>query len=694
MRLDEPVTRIKQVSETRASALAKLSIFTVRDLVTHFPHRYLDLTKIANIGQARSGDTYTIAADVHNIEEKEPKPGLKLIEITLVDDTGTLIVTMFRQPWLKRMIKAGYKIAVSGKVEFKFGFKRMTNPNIDLLSNGKDINEIAKIVPIHGATANLSAAWIRRIIKHALAYIQGIDGFVPAELEQKYKLMNYYDALCKIHFPDDMHEVSLARRTLKYTEVFLLQCLMMKNTIERCNGREAIAHNIAGPRLVELFERLPFELTNNQNAAFSEISIRMSELKAMNHLIFGDVGTGKTVLAALAIAIAIDSGHQAMFMAPTEILINQHAKTLKQFGLEFDVLTGSTKNKDDVVAKFKSGETKVLLGTHALLEDKVQAKSLSLVIIDEQHRFGVDQRTKLLAKSHPLACDALYLTATPIPRSLALAIYGDLSFSFLKEAPVGKINRTTRVLFRDNSESAYDCAFDALERGEQVFVVCPLVGVRIDPDIEYRYMSIEDEYDNVKAAITHASILQNKVFTNYRVELIHGKMSAKDKARIMAEFENGDVDVLVSTTVIEVGIDIPNATVMIIEDADRFGLAQLHQLRGRVGRTGKPSNVFLISNSKKDAAMERLRAMEKTSDGVALAEQDLALRKEGDILGSRQHGAGILSLINVERDKAIIETAHNDAANIVDGDPNFLSLRMLSYEVSRVFDASRIKHGG
>ncbi|MDO5329506.1 MAG: ATP-dependent DNA helicase RecG [Coriobacteriia bacterium] len=696
LRLNDSVNHVSQVSDTRAKALNKLNIFTVRDLINHFPRNYLDLTKVVKIGNAASGNTYTISATVHKIEEKEPKPGMRLIEITLVDDSGTLIVTMFRQAWLKKILKVDYQVAVAGKLEFKFGFKRMTNPHLEILSNNKDVSDIAKIVPVHGATAGLSAAWLRRIIANALKYIDGLEGFVPNKLVKQYRLMDYYKALCKVHFPETMKDVMLAKRTLKYSEILLIQTYMMKSSLNASRGCMPITHKIDGPKLSKLIERLPYDLTRDQNLALSEISAKMASDDICKHLVFGDVGSGKTVLAACAIAISADSGYQSMMMAPTEILVQQHEKTFRDFGIKFDVLTSSTKNRDEILEKFRNGEIDLLLGTHALLEDDVLPKNLSLVVIDEQQRFGVEQRSKLIKKSTPLACDTLFLSATPIPRTLALTLYGDLSFSYLKQIPVGTANRTTRVLHRDNSSAAYDTAFDALERGEQVFVVCPLVGVDSQErderaGVEYGFISVEEDgdfkHDNVKAATTHAAILQNKVFTNYEVGLLHGRMSSEDKAQVINEFSNGKIDVLVCTTVVEVGIDIAGATVMIIEDADRFGLAQLHQLRGRVGRSSKPSNIFLISSSKSKPAIERLSAMEKTNDGTKLAAYDLSLRHEGDILGNRQHGTGILKLIQVEKDKAIIETAHKDAENIIETDPE-LKLpehRMLSFELSQVF---------
>ncbi|MBR3689917.1 MAG: DEAD/DEAH box helicase, partial [Eggerthellaceae bacterium] len=414
--------------------------------------------------------------------------------------------------------------------------------------------------------------------------------------------------------------------------------------------------------------------------------------EAANHLLLGDVGTGKTVVAAIAVAAAVDTRCQALFAAPTEVLARQHGKSLGPLfdaaGISYGVLTGSTSmiDREAMIALFSEGLLDVLIGTHALLEEDVRAKRLSLVVIDEQQRFGVDQRAALLAKGE--APDALYLTATPIPRSLALAIFGDLSLSYIKKRPRDTVNRTTHVVQKDQRGQAYDAALEALSRGEQVYVVCPLIGKDADErnvkagkdeeglisDESWPAICIEGDEDllddDVAAASREAKVLQETVFVDYRVELLHGKIPAAEKQAVMDDFRSGKVGVLVATTVIEVGVDVPRATVMIIEEADRFGLSQLHQLRGRVGRGELPAQVFLVSASKQDAALARLGAMQSTDDGFELASYDLSLRREGDILGNRQHGASACKLVNVVRDAKMIEAARADALSLLAVDPD------------------------
>ena len=469
---------------------------------------------------------------------------------------------------------------------------------------------------------------------------------------------------------------------------------------------------------------MPFELTGEQAQAKRDILAALAAPQTANHLLLGDVGTGKTVVAAFALAAAADTGTQALLMAPTEVLARQHGKSLGPLfdaaGVTWEVLTGSTSpaDREAILARVAGGTTDVLIGTHALLEDDVAPRRLSLVVIDEQQRFGVEQRAKLLAKGE--APDALYLTATPIPRSLALALFGNLTLSYLKHRPHDAARRTTFVHQKADRGHAYDAARAALARGEQVYVVCPLIGQdggerdakaadggsggrRREADEEaYEYAAISIETDDdlagddVAAAAKEASYLQTTLFADYRVELLHGRMPSAEKQAVMQRFRDNDTQVLVATTVIEVGVDVPNATVMIVEDADRFGLSQLHQLRGRVGRGEKAAEVHLVSASKSDAALTRLAAMVSTDDGFELASYDLSLRREGDILGNRQHGASGLKLVNVVRDGAVIEAAHADAAAIMAEDPE-LELpahRALAREVRIMYAHDHVAQGG
>lgn len=717
--LDESVGRVCLVSPIRAKALAGLGIKTVRDLVTHFPRRYVDLSVKETVAAASIGSSCTIEGVVHEVKLKRPKPRLPLVEIALIDKTGLLIVTCFRQPWLADQLKPGMRIAVAGKLEFNYGFKRMTNPYLEILD--KDMESEGMVIPVHPACEKISPAWMRRLISNALDMCVGIYDPLPLDLRTKYRLMSRQSALCAIHFPHSMSEVAEARRRLAYEELLFLQLALMQDAKGRGQTKEAVAHRIDGKFVCALEAALPFALTDEQIQARQDILTGLSKPHAMNHMLLGDVGTGKTVVAAFAIAAAADSKGQALLMAPTEVLAHQHGESIGSLldvvGVSWAVLTGSTSQaeREAILASVSSGSLDVLIGTHALLESDVVPKNMTLAVIDEQQRFGVDQRAALLGKGG--APDALYLTATPIPRTLALALFGNLTLSYLTKRPRAAL-RKTFVHRKADRWRAYDAASEALSRGEQVYVVCPLVGqhsqernekaaaaggrVRALDEEAYEYaaVSIEDfsdfEGENTAAAIKEASFLQSNVFAKWNVSVLHGRMPAAEKQDIMKKFSAGDIQVLVATTVIEVGVDVPNATVMIVEDADRFGLSQLHQLRGRVGRGDKPAQVHLISASKTDAALSRLAAMERIDDGFELASYDLSLRREGDILGNRQHGASSLKLVNVIRDGKIVEAAHADAAALLREDPYLENPlhRALSREVKMMLQDDCSVYGG
>ena len=714
--LDEPLSSVEEVSQSRERILVKLGIRTVRDLVTHYPRRYMDLSHVRTIAEARIGESCTISGVIHEMKLKRPRPKLSLVEIALADATGLLMVTVFRQPWLMKKMKAGDHLVIAGKVEFRYGFKTMTNPFMELLAGD---HAEGRIIPVHPATEKLSAAWMRRLIANALSLVSGMFDPIPVYLREKHRLMSRGQALQCMHLPKMMDEVAEARRRLVYEELLLLEIFLMKMGNERAKGLDPEQHVVDGQHIIALEQAIPFTLTSEQSQAVHDLLAIMHAPRVANHMILGDVGTGKTVVAAFGIAAAVDSGGQALLLAPTEVLATQHASVLGKLfdasGITYGLLTGSTPRQEraDMLSAFSEGRIDVLIGTHALLEDDVVPHRLTFAVIDEQQRFGVEQRARLLGKG--TVPDALYLTATPIPRSLALALFGNLSLSYIKERPNDMAHRSTLVLAKKDRGKAYDAALAALCRKEQVYVVCPLIGVdtqardakaagqgaSIEEDGGYHpvvSIEVDTDYaaDNVTAAVEEAAYLQDKVFVDYKVGLLHGGMSAADKKDIMQGFQDGSIDVLVSTTVIEVGVDVPNATVMIIEDADRFGLSQLHQLRGRVGRGQADAEVFLISASKQEAALRRLSALESSDDGFELASYDLSLRREGDILGNRQSGASALKLVNVVKDGAVIEAANADAAAIIANDPDLMlpEHAALAREVRILFEGGNAVSGG
>lgn len=686
--LDAPVSSVKQVSPARAQALARaMSIGTVRDLLQCYPLRYVDMSKVVTAQSAQIGTQCTLAAQVYEVKIKRIRPKLTLTEVSLVDDTGLIIASCFNQPWLSEKIGKGDSVVVSGKVEFSYGFKRMTNPLIEKHEPGEEVQ--GKILSIHPATSKISRAMMKRIVGNALQQVQGAYDPLPLKFRRKYRLYSRFEAFRGIHDPLSLEDSIQARRRLRYEELFFLELELVNRERERALQHAPFQQVLSDEDMNLVKACLPFSLTEDQETAVGDILAKMAEQYPMNHLLLGDVGTGKTVVAAFALVCAALSGHQAMLMGPTEVLVSQYGISLGPIldacNVPWSTIMGQTprEEKESVIARFACGDIKVLFGTHALLQDDVVTCDCSLVCIDEQQRFGVEQRQALIAKAP--GADILSMTATPIPRSLALARYGGLSLSYLHRPPAKQGGRTTKVCHFSEEGIAYDALRAALSRGEQAYVICPLIGLDLpkskpaaqddeddDSTIEYAAIEWGLEHDAIgdtlSAATKHAEILQSQVVPQASVALLHGKMTPNEKNEVMRRFRDGDIDVLVSTTVVEVGVDVPNATVMIIEDADRFGLAQLHQLRGRVGRGGLPGHVFLVSRSRAPEALERLSAMEKTEDGFALSEMDLSLRREGDIFGDRQHGASPLKLVNVVRDKAVIEAAYRDARSIFEAD--------------------------
>lgn len=717
--LDEPVTRLPGVSAGRAKLLGKLGVRSVRDFLTHFPRRYLDLTQVATAAGAPIGARCTVYGRIHEVKLKRPRYNLPIVEISLVDETGIIILSVFHQPWLKDKLHAGDVLMAAGKIEFNYGFKRMTNPFLEVVEVTGPHSLEGRIVPVHRATEKLPPATLRALEESALEATKGLLDPLPLALRLQRGLVSRGAALRAIHFPKTMGEVKTAMRRLAYEELLFLQLYMMQDSQKRACGVCPVQHVVDGRRVHELDAHVPYRLTDEQLAARSDVLAAMAAPSVMNHMLLGDVGTGKTIVAAFGIAAAVDSGGQAALLAPTEVLARQHAHTLgalfDNIGVSHALLVGSTR-KDErarILEDWRCGKLDVLIGTHALLEDDVVASNLTFVVIDEQQRFGVEQRAKMLAKGD--APDALYLTATPIPRTLALTLFGSLTLSYIKERPHPGAMRTSRALPASKRGEAYDAALLALARGEQVYVICPLIGVSSDERDEasagrkgreddgeayHPVVSIEDEGDfhqgNVAAAEQHAKFLQEKVFGAYEVGLLHGGMSADAKADVMERFKTGEVNVLVATTVIEVGVDVPNATVMIVEDADRFGLSQLHQLRGRVGRGVKDTEAYFVSASKQEPALKRLAFLEKSDDGFEIAKFDLSLRREGDILGNRQSGASTLKLVNIMRDADLIEAAHADARAIMDADPSLEAQehQALAREVRLMFAGDHATTGG
>ena len=705
--LDGPVSDLKYIDARRAHALAGMGIETVRELIANYPRRYLDMSHVTPIARASIGESVTVVGTIGEVKLKKPRPRLTIVEASLLDDTGVLFGTWFSQPWMANRLHVGDRVALSGKVEFNFGFKRMNSPFSEVIESTDDpgggVETTGLIVPIHPLTASISGAWMRRFILTALQATDGCLDPIPASLRVARGLIGRRKALYDIHFASTMEDLHAARDRLVYDELIELQLFMGSRLSRLEEGSVPFEHRVEAATQSRLASSLPFELSEEQKRARDDILADMCAPRMMNRMLLGDVGTGKTVVAACALAAVADSGTQAAMMAPTTVLASQYVAKLgpllDRLSISWAALTGATPpaERAEILRGLADGTITVLLGTHALISADVVFKHMTLAIIDEQHRFGVDQRDALRGKGP--GCDFLTMTATPIPRTLALTIFGDLECSYLRRRPVATKPPSTEVISPKARGRAYEAIQAAVDSGRQAYIICPLVGAaKGEPDDRDGYLidgfdDMADDLSDAKAAVREATYLSTKVFPNFHVGLLTGRMSTAEKTKMMEDFRSGNIDVLVSTTVVEVGVDVPNATVMLIEDADRFGLTQLHQLRGRVGRGRYPGTVYLIANPRSDDARARLDALSKIDDGFELAEFDLRLRREGDILGSRQSGVSSLKLVNIIRDGKLIEWAHEDSRAILATDRKLerCDLRPLACEMAHVFGADEVE---
>ena len=659
-RLALPVTAVRLVDARRADALERLGIETVNDLVRHYPFRYLDLTSTADLRTVAVGSDATVVGRVHDIKVKRPRQRLTVTEVALVDGTGALIGVWFNQPYVAQRFRVGERVAFAGTVVLEYGLKQMRNPFVEKLPEDESQPDIARILPVHRATEGLSTNWVRRLIAEALTFVGHIPDPLPAGLRVKRTLLPVAEALRLIHFPPTLADADAARTRLAYEELLAIQIAMAMRRHRLVDERTGHAHVTDGPCLARLSSAFPFELTQDQALAVAEVLADMAAARPMNRMLLGDVGTGKTAVAAHALAACADSHTQAAMMAPTEVLAHQYARAigplLDAAGISWAIVTGSTKapERRRTLAGLAEGTIAVAFGTHALIQEDVDYAHLTLAIVDEQHRFGVSQRLALRAKGEGV--DLLVMTATPIPRSLALTLYGDLQATYLRTRPGGRDadHVRTRVLPASGRAEAYQAVRAAVAQGQRAYIVCALVD--------------ESDSTQAKAATVEARRLQRQVFPDLRVGLLTGQMPAADKHAAMERFRSGETDVLVATTVIEVGIDVPEATVMVVEDADRFGLAQLHQLRGRIGRGEHPGEVLLIADPRTRDGVARLSAIETTTDGFELAEYDLRLRGEGEVLGERQSGLPGLRLASLVSDQALLDAAREDARALVAAD--------------------------
>ncbi|MBX4199606.1 ATP-dependent DNA helicase RecG [Candidatus Saccharibacteria bacterium] len=641
MTLNDPVSELKGVGEELAKKLALLDVHTLNDLIGYYPRRYEDYSKVVTIAQMRPG-IVTLQAKISQVTGRYVRRGLHITEAMASDESGSVRLMWFNQPYRAGAIKHGQPYFISGEYALRRSRFSITNPSVELVSDFP-VNT-ARIIPIYREIKGLKSYSIRKLIREAINQVKELPEHLPGWILKDNNLIAYAPAVSEMHFPSSAVALAHARKRLGFEEVFELSLAALLN-------KQEVAHeqSLAIPFKEELAKKfvaeLPFKLTDAQRRVIWQIYQDLEKTQPMNRLVEGDVGSGKTVVAAMAALMAIEQGFQVALMAPTEILARQHADTLLNllssvgYGEKVSLLIGGMKAKQKELAhqKIKSGEIQMIIGTHALISEKVDMHNLGLIIIDEQHRFGVGQRKKLQAKAGHMP-HVLHMTATPIPRSLALTLYGELDISVLDEKPEGRQHIITKISSPNSRKQLYAKIVKELDAGRQMFIVCPLI---TDSETSGG-LSVEEVYERTK-----------KDFKDRKVGILHGKMKSAEKDDAMQKFLNHEYDILVSTTVIEVGVDVPNATVMLLEGAERFGLAQIHQLRGRVGRSEHQSYCYLITSDSR-APSQRLRALETMNDGFQLAELDLQMRGPGAIYGTFQHGALDLRVANLADTKLIV----------------------------------------
>ena len=673
MKLNTPISQISHVGAVYARRLNRLGIREVKDLLFHFPSRYQDFSKVSPIGKVGIGETVTVVGKIIDIENTRTyKKKMNITEAILEDASGVIKAVWFNQPFLVQNLRPGLNAVLSGKTSFSNDSLFLSNPSYELVSSsGGELKHTGRLVPVYPETAGITSRWFRYIIKPLLELAEKIPEYLPEEILKRQSIPTLAKAIKDIHFPKTLAGAEAAKKRIAFGELSLIQTISLKERLK--------LKSVAAPKIKldislakEFVSSLPFQLTDAQRATAWEILQDLEKPYPMNRLLEGDVGSGKTVVAALAALETIKSGYQVALMVPTEILAEQHfdgiTKLLDPYRINTAILTRSAHKKNSQKIKYapfkiskarvaketKEGKIDIIIGTHSLIQETVQFANLGLIIIDEQHRFGVEQRAKLAKKKDQIP-HLLSMTATPIPRTLSLAVYGDLDLSLIKQMPKGRKRIITKVVTPAGRDQTYKFIYEQVKKGRQAFVICPLIE--------------ESEKLEARAAKKEYEHLKNEVFPDLNISLIHGKMKGKEKEKIMQDFKDKESDILVSTSVVEVGIDIPNATTMIIEGAERFGLAQLYQFRGRVGRSEQQSYCFLFTDSTAKTTHQRLKALITAKNSFELAEEDLKIRGPGDFLGTRQSGMPSLAMASLS-DLEFVKNVRWEVEQILDKDPN------------------------
>ncbi len=692
MQFSTPITKIPNIGPAYQKKLGKLKIKTVGDLLFHFPVSYEDFSKKNSISSIFHKGKYVVLGEITAISSgRTARRNFSYAEITLKDSTGKIKSIWFNQPYLAKSFKKGETLLLSGNVDYSKEGLQFINPFYEKLKNQSFPKN--KIAPVYPQTEGLSSKWLRFIVKSVFYDLKkNIEETLPKEVIEKNNLYPLFVALKEIHFPSSFSSLKKARERISFERIFLLQLSLLKEKM-RLSKEKGISISVDIEKIQDLVSKLPFKLTDGQKKASWQIIKDMEKNTPMNRLLEGDVGSGKTIVAVIAALSAIRAGYQAAFMAPTEVLARQHfdevAKLLWRFKIDVGLLTGkkdlwrSKKLKGDyleisrekLIEKSKKGEMDFLVGTHALIQDKVKFKNLALVILDEQHRFGVEQRKKLCVKKDSAVPHLLSMTATPIPRTLTLTVYGDLSLSVIKEMPKERKKIITKLISPKKRNEAYEFIKKELKEGRQAFFICP----RIEEGEEKE----NSPWKGLKSVEEEKERLEKEVFPEFKVEMLHGKMKSTEKEKIMKDFKNKKTDILVSTSVIEVGIDIRNASVMVIEGAEMFGLSQLHQFRGRVGRGEFQSYCFLFASSSSEKTRKRLKALLTAQNGFELAEKDLEIRGPGDFLGKRQWGKADFTM-EALKDIDLVESARETAKEILEKDYELKKYPLLKKRVERI----------